>query len=621
MTMRIVIVTESFLPRVDGVSRSVSALTRHCREHGHEALVVAPGHGPSEVDGFPVVRVMGVRGFYPGLVLAPVAPGMRRLLDRFAPEVVHLASPAVLGAAALRAARRGRRVPVAAHFQTDVAAYARHYGGGIVAPGVWHWMRRLHNRCDATYAPTETIAAELRMRGVRRVAVSGRGVDTALFRPDRPGRVAARSRWPLTGGPRVLCVSRLAPEKGLGRLVDLARSRPGLNLLLVGTGPVEPELRRAAPPNVGLTGLLEGDELADVYAGADLFAYPSATETFGQVVQEAMASGLPVVGLRAGGVRELVDDGVTGMLADPRGTGFERAVVGLCDHAARRAAMGAAGVAAVSGRTWEAVLGALLDDYARLVPARARPPLPRPHPASGRAAGFLDVDRTVIRGSSSLAMVAPLARAGLLRRRTMVRAALHQLRFAAVGGGEARLARAAARGALVLAGQEAARLREVGRGAVPTRLAPRVFPAARELVVRHHRAGEPVFLVSSAPEEIVAAVAGLLGADGYAASRAEVVDGRYTGRLLRFCQGHEKVRAINELAARHRLDLRRSTAYGDSISDAPMLAAVGTGVCVNPDRRLRGLARLRGWEVRRFRLRPRELGHPERLAAASVTLA
>jgi len=240
---------------------------------------------------------------------------------------------------------------------------------------------------------------------------------------------------------------------------------------------------------------------------------------------------------------------------------------------------------------------------------------------AGRAAAFFDLDRTVIAGSSFLALAPPLVDAGLLSRRTLVRAALHQLRFRALGASEIRVARAAARGAAVIAGIPADKLRQVGRRAVATHLAPLVYPAARQLIAAHHAAKEPVFLVSSAPEEIVAAMAELLGADGWAASRAEIVEGRYTGRLLRLCQGHDKVRAMEKLAERHGIDLRLSTAYGDSSSDAPMLAAAGTGVCVNPDRLLRGMARLRGWEVRRFRLHPRELGHPARLSAPSVTVA
>lgn len=619
--MRIAIVTESYLPRVDGVSRSVGALLRHCRRRGHEVIVLAPGHGPHESEGYSVVRVMGVPGLYPGLVMSPVAPGLRSLLVRFAPDVVHLASPALLGAAAVRAARH-TGVPVAAHFQTDVAAYAGHYraGGRLVVAGVWGWLRRLHNRCDATYAPTPTLAAELRSRGFRNVAVSGRGVDLELFRPGREGAAAAAGRW-APGGRRVLCVARMAPEKSIDRLVALGRANPQLCILLVGAGPEEERLRRLAPPNVRLTGLLEGDALADVYSAAEVFAFPSCTETFGQVVQEAMASGLPVVGMRAGGVADLIEHGGTGLVADPAGDGFERAVLDLAAAPATAALLGAAGRARVEPRSWEAVLDHLLEDYGRLRPERARRPSASAlRPPRGRAAAFMDMDRTILRGSAFLALAGPMARAGVISRRTMLRAAAHQVRFAALGAGEAQLARAAQRGAAVVAGADAERLRSVGRAAVRSHLAPLVFPGARRVIADHHAVGEPVFLVSSAPEEVVEAVAQLVGADGYVASRAEVIDGRLTGRLLRLVQGREKVRALDELAQRHGLDLRRCSAYGDSGGDAGMLAAVGRGVCVNPDARLRGLARLRGWEIVQFRLRPRELGHPERWAADAVTV-
>ncbi|TMD93899.1 MAG: glycosyltransferase family 1 protein [Chloroflexi bacterium] len=131
--------------------------------------------------------------------------------------------------------------------------------------------RDFHNRCAATYAPTELVAGELRRRGFERVSVSGRGVDTVRFRPDRPGAVAARARWPEGDGPRILCVARLAREKRLDRLVDLALREPGMRVLLVGDGPCREQLAGAAPPNLGLAGALEGDELADVYSAADVF--------------------------------------------------------------------------------------------------------------------------------------------------------------------------------------------------------------------------------------------------------------------------------------------------------------------------------------------------------------
>ncbi|MGO8687958.1 MAG: glycosyltransferase family 4 protein [Candidatus Dormibacteria bacterium] len=368
--MRLAIITESFLPRVNGVTRTVTALTAHLRRRGHRALLFAPGAGVEEHDGFEVVRVPGLSGWvYPDLTVSPLAPGMRHRLRDFDPDIVHLASPAALGVCGAWAARR-LGVPVVAHYQTDLLAYARAYGGGLLAAAAGAAERRFHNRCTATYAPTPPMAEELRCRGFERVRVSGRGVDTTLFRPGRPGALAARGLWPAGDGPRVLCVTRLAREKGLDRVVRIAREHPELRLLVVGTGPMADELRRTAPPSMRLAGLREGDALADIYAAADVFLHPASTETFGQVIQEAMAAGVPVVGVRAGGVAWLVEEGRTGLLAEAPGDGLgevlTRAVGG-----GDLPEMGAAARRAVAGRSWAATFDALLDDYAALARGRS----------------------------------------------------------------------------------------------------------------------------------------------------------------------------------------------------------------------------------------------------------
>ncbi len=365
------IVTESFLPWVNGVTRTVTALTAHLRRGGHQALLFAPGQGVEEHDGFEVVRVRGVTGvLYPDLTIAPVAPGMRRRLREFAPDIVHLASPAALGACGARAARRAG-LPVVAHYQTDLMAYARAYGGVPLALAAGAVERRFYNRCALTYAPTPPMAEELRRRGFERVRVSGRGVDTQLFRPGRPGAVWARDRWPEGEGRRILSVSRLAREKGLDRVLRIARGRPELRFLVVGAGPLAEELRRRAPANLRLTGLLEGEALADVFAAGEVFLHPASTETFGQVIQEAMASGLPVVGVRAGGAGWLVEEGRTGMLAEPPGDGLG-AVLDRMLSRADLDAMGRAARRAVAGRSWAATFDTLLDDYAAVAGGRSR---------------------------------------------------------------------------------------------------------------------------------------------------------------------------------------------------------------------------------------------------------
>lgn len=220
----------------------------------------------------------------------------------------------------------------------------------------------------------------------------------------------------------------------------------------------------------------------------------------------------------------------------------------------------------------------------------------------GRAAAFFDVDRTLLRGSSFLALARPLRRAGIVSRRQLLSAALHQLTFTLRGASHEKLEDAGRAGADAVRGVDAERLRRVTQAAFDTALLPRLHADALRAIDAHHRAEEPVFLVSSAPAEIVEPLARAVGATDFASTRTEVgADGRYTGRLLDYCHGTRKYHAVHELAARHGVDLQRSHAYADSFADAPMLGMVGHPVAVNPDRNLRALAVRRGWRIERYR--------------------
>jgi HAD superfamily hydrolase (TIGR01490 family) len=214
---------------------------------------------------------------------------------------------------------------------------------------------------------------------------------------------------------------------------------------------------------------------------------------------------------------------------------------------------------------------------------------------SSRAAAFFDVDRTLLRGSSFLALAGPLQRSGVISRRRLATAALHQLRFTVRGASLEMLEEAGRTGAEAVRGIEAERLRRVATDSVDTVLLPRIFEDALAAIDAHHRAEEPVFLVSSGPIEIVEPLARALGAAGVAATRAEI------SGLIHFCHGAAKYHALHMLARRHNLDLQRSTAYADSYADAYMLSGVGHPVCVNPDNELAAVAQRRNWEVRHWR--------------------
>lgn len=379
--MRVAVVTESFLPAVNGVTNSVLQVVSHLRARGHDALVVAPGAGPDEVPDtgsprrrVPVVRVPAVD--LPVVDSLPVGvptPAVRAALAEFRPDVVHLASPFVLGARALTVARR-MRIPTVAVYQTDVAGFAASYGIGLTARAAWRWIRRLHAGADRTLAPSRWAVETLREHGVPRVHRWGRGVDTARFRPERrraAGAQELRARLAPDGEILVGYVGRLAAEKQVERLAVL-EGVPGVRTVVVGDGPSRGRLA-AALPSAEFLGFRGGTALAEVHAALDVFVHTGPFETFCQAVQEAQASGVPVLAPDAGGVADLVDPGRTGWLYHPdpaRGGAELRAAVETWrDDPAGRCAVGRAARDAVADRTWPSVCDELLGHYEDLVGA------------------------------------------------------------------------------------------------------------------------------------------------------------------------------------------------------------------------------------------------------------
>ena len=369
--MRVAVVAESFLPSVNGVSGSVVRVLEHLQRTGHRALVVAPGlDAPLHHEGTPVLRVPAVD--VPRISSVPVgipSPGMTAAIAEFAPDVVHLASPFVLGAGGQAVARR-LGVPSVAVFQTDVAGFADSYGLGRSARAAWRWTRRLHNQADRTLGPSSWAVDALREHGVQRVHRWGRGVDTTRFAPSRRS-TAVRARWAVQPGELVVgYLGRLAPEKHVERLAALV-DVPGVRLVVVGDGPERGRLEQLLAGAV-FTGQLVGDELATAMASLDVFVHPGEHETFCQAVQEALASGVPVVAVDQGGPRDLVDPGRTGyLLGVPTFEGELRAAVGALaqDDLRRRFAVTAR--RSVLARTWPRVCDELLGHYAAVLGERA----------------------------------------------------------------------------------------------------------------------------------------------------------------------------------------------------------------------------------------------------------
>jgi phosphatidylinositol alpha 1,6-mannosyltransferase len=276
---------------------------------------------------------------------------------------VHLASPVCLGAhGAAVAGRLG--LPAVAVYQTDLPAYAHAYRLGRAGEAfAWQWLRRIHNSTARTLAPSTATATGLHARGIDNVWLWGRGVDTTRFDPARRSQEVRSS---LGNELLVGYVGRLATEKRVERLAGIT-ALAGVRLVIVGAGPAEAMLRQQMPGATFL-GERRGDELAAIYASLDVFVHSGPYETFGQTLQEAAASGLPVVAPAAGGPLDLVEDGVTGYLVPPADpNAFTAAVARLAADPALRAAFGAAGRRKVLGRTWPVLTGELVGHYAAVL--------------------------------------------------------------------------------------------------------------------------------------------------------------------------------------------------------------------------------------------------------------
>ncbi|QGV81694.1 glycosyltransferase family 4 protein [Streptomyces ficellus] len=368
--MRVVIVTESFPPDVNGVAHCALQTARHLAARGHDPLVLAPAVPAGTPDGdapCPVVRIPSLP--LPGYPQVRVALPSRRVAAAIAAhraDLVHLASPFVLGVRGMTvAARLG--LPAVAVYQTDLAGYARTYvGAGESA--AWRRLRAVHGAADRTLAPSTAAVRDLERHGVARVRLWPRGVDTRRFRPGLRDEALRRELAP--GGELLVgYVGRLAPEKRVELLAGVC-GLPGVRVVVVGDGPSEGALRAALPGAVFL-GRRTGGDLARIFASLDVFVHTGPHETFCQTVQEAMAGGVPVVAPAAGGPLDLVDHGRTGLLVAPHDPDAVRtAVSALAGDPDLRAAYGRTARATVEGRTWAVVGDQLIDHYGEVLRQR-----------------------------------------------------------------------------------------------------------------------------------------------------------------------------------------------------------------------------------------------------------
>jgi glycosyltransferase involved in cell wall biosynthesis len=379
--MRVAIITENFLPKLDGVTRTLSRLLEHLQANGHQALLLGPESGMVQYAGAEIVGTAGLPfPFYPELKFNFFRPLFVRRLIEFRPDIVHLVDPVILGPTGLATARL-LNIPVVSSYHTNLAAYCEHFGFSLLTKPMWLYNCFVHNQCALTFCPSLSTTEMLRKQGFEHLHIWPRGVDLSLFQPERRDP-ELRASWldeQTSGEPKtvLLYVGRVSWEKNLRLLVQAYRGmdHSRCHLVIVGQGPAYQEVQQELHDvPVTFTGYLSGAELATAYASADVFAFPSYTETFGQVVLESMASGLPVVGLQAEGVRDLVENGRTGLLLDADHLSEEEQIVAyrallhrMVENRLLRSTMSIAASHEAQKHTWHEAMEHLVRGYAEVI--------------------------------------------------------------------------------------------------------------------------------------------------------------------------------------------------------------------------------------------------------------
>ncbi|MEM8505930.1 MAG: glycosyltransferase family 1 protein [Cyanobacteria bacterium P01_D01_bin.1] len=317
--MRIAIFTETFLPKVDGIVTRLKHTVEYLQSFGNEVCVFCPEGGLTEYKG---AKVQGVSGFplplYPELKLALPRPSMREAIEAFNPDLIHVVNPAVLGLGGIYYSK-SLDIPLVASYHTHLPKYLEHYNLGMLEGVLWELLKAMQNQAAINLCTSTAMQQELTEHAIERVEVWQRGVDTELFRPElRSEEMRSRLTQGHPDSPILIYIGRLSAEKEIDRIKPVLESIPDARLALVGDGPYREELEQHFEGTAtNFVGYLAGEELGAAYASADAFIFPSRTETLGLVLLEAMAAGCPVIAANAGGIPDIVTNGVNGFMFDP----------------------------------------------------------------------------------------------------------------------------------------------------------------------------------------------------------------------------------------------------------------------------------------------------------------
>lgn len=367
--MKIAIFTDTFAPDVNGVAKTLKRLTDYFEKQGFEYKVFAPKSSNQGIYSSDIHRLKSLPFFlYPECRLAlPNMLQVKEELLQFQPDIIHVATPFNVGLCGLHYAKK-LNIPLVGSYHTDFDKYLEYYDLQFLTRVLWRYMRWFHRPMRKIFVPSVDTMEHLQKYGFTNLDIWPRGVDCTTFHPGyNPEEV--RDKYDIKEKHILLYVGRIAPEKDVMLLPTIHEQLPeelkgNVHWLVVGDGPNQEELKRLAPTNMTFTGFLTGQELANVYATADVFVFPSPTETFGNVVLESLASGTPVVCANAGGVRTIIRDQETGILCERSNSEeFVKAIVSLLENKSNREEMGVSGRNYALTQSWDSIFQTLIENY------------------------------------------------------------------------------------------------------------------------------------------------------------------------------------------------------------------------------------------------------------------
>lgn len=367
--MKIAIFTDTFTPEVNGVARTLKRFTDYLTEHQIEYRVFAPKASKNNMFTTHVYSITSFPFFlYPECRVAfPNLLHIREEIQEFNPDIIHIATPFNIGLCGLHWAKK-LDIPVVGSYHTDFDKYLSYYNLHFLTNALWKYLLWFHQPLQKIFVPSTDTRVRLKSKGFTNLSIWPRGVDSSVFHPNY-NEQTVRKLYNIKEEYILAYVGRIATEKDVLLLPEIANMLPDsfkekVHWLVVGDGPLKTELEKVAPSNMTLTGFVEGTNLAQIYATADLFVFPSPTETFGNVVLESLACGTPVVGANAGGVKTIIQNGLTGLLCTEKDSvEFVHAITSLLAQEQKRKVMGENGKKYAKAQSWDSIFNNLLLEY------------------------------------------------------------------------------------------------------------------------------------------------------------------------------------------------------------------------------------------------------------------